>query len=691
MFSKLNKLKRCIFILLTILICKIAAAQDSTALPNSTTEQQLENLADADQGETEDDSYLQQLDDWKKNPLNINAAIETDLKNLLFLTPLQIQNFLLYRQTLGLLISIYELQAVPGWNLETIQKLKPYIYVGNDITIKQEAKNRFLYGKHSVLLRSTQILEKSQGYIAKDSTGSKYLGSPQHIFLRYRYKYKNNLQYGIAADKDAGEQFFKGAQKKGFDFYSFHLFAKNIGAIKNLALGDFTVNMGQGLISWQALAFHKSVDVMNIKRQAQILRPYNSAGEFNFHRGAGITLQFGHVQTTAFVSYKNLSANAVVDSINYLDYVSSILTSGYHRTSSEIADMDKIKQLTLGGNISYDNSRFHLGVNAVHYSFNKPLQKSDDPYNKYAISGKKFTNASADYSYTLRNMHIFGEVAVDQSGDIATVDGMMMSLDTKVDFSLLYRNISRSYTSLYSNAFTEASTPINENGFYTGIELRPWAGIRIDAYADVFSFPWLKYGVDRPSKGSDYLVQLTWKPNKQIEVYTRYVNQTKASNLSQTDLPTHITMDRPKQNWRTNISYKVSSSITLRGRTELIWFDKRSGQPNNGFLMYADVIYKPMMKPFSANLRLQYFETDSYDSRLYAYENDVQYSFSIPPFSGKGYRWYLNFNYDVNKKLSTWLRIAQSIYPGAISVGSGYDEIDKNHKTELKLQLMYNF
>ena len=95
------------------------------------------------------------------------------------------------------------------------------------------------------------------------------------------------------------------------------------------------------------------------------------------------------------------------------------------------------------------------------------------------------------------------------------------------------------------------------------------------------------------------------------------------------------------------------------------------------------------MKPFSANLRLQYFETDDYDSRLYAYENDVLFSYSIPVFYNQGYRYYLNINYDITRKFSAWVRIAQTVNSGQSSIGSGLDEIKGNRKTELKLQMLY--
>lgn len=88
----------------------------------------------------------------------------------------------------------------------------------------------------------------------------------------------------------------------------------------------------------------------------------------------------------------------------------------------------------------------------------------------------------------------------------------------------------------------------------------------------------------------------------------------------------------------------------------------------------------------SAGIRLQYFETDGYNSRIYAYENDVLYSYSIPAFFDKGFRYYFNLNYDLGKKISFWLRLAQTVYQDKGSVGSGLDEINGNRRTELKLQ-----
>ena len=676
-------------ILLSLLAIHYSSLTFSQEIP-VTTEQQLENQTDADQGETEDDSYLQELEQFRRNPININTADADELKQLRIITDLQIANLISYRNLFGKLISIYELQAVPSWDVNTIRKLLPFVTSATPLSLSEEAGKRFREGDHSLLLRVSQVLEKADGF-DKATSGTKYLGSSQRIFFRYRYTYKNLLQFGLVGDKDAGEQFLKGVQNKGFDFYSFHLFARKIGIIQLLALGDFSVNMGQGLIQWQGLAFKKSVDVMGVKRQSAILRPYSSAGEFYFHRGAGITIKKGRVESTAFISFRKLGGNFVADTVNNEDFVSSFLTSGYHRTISENEDRNNLSQTAFGGNIIYRGNNWHLGVNGIYYNFSLPVEKRNEPYNLYAISGKTWYNFSIDYSYTYKNLHFFGEAAADKNFNKAFVNGLLLSVDPKIDISFVQRTIQKAYQSINGNAFTENTYPTNETGFYTGITIRPAIGWRLDAYGDVFKFPWLKYLVDAPSHGTDYLAQLTYTPNKQVELYTRFRNETKQSNQSGNTTATNFLATLPKQSWRTQIMYKINPAIALRNRIELLWYDNNGINKENGFLTFFDFIYKPMLKQFSGVLRLQYFETDGYNSRIYAYENDVLYSYSIPAFSDKGFRYYLTFNYDVSKKVAFWLRWTQTIYRNRNTVGSGLDEIQGNKKTELKAQIRWVF
>jgi hypothetical protein len=658
----------------------------STAFPQDippVTQQQLENVAETNDEDPKDDNLLQQLDYFRKHPININAGTAEELQALKFITDLQIGNFISYRNLFGKFISIYELQAIPTWDLVTIKKILPYIIVDDATSIKESFLSRFKNGDQVLLFRISRVLQKSKGY--DTSLNNYYLGDRNHLMFRYRYQYKDLLYFGVTADKDAGEQFFKGAQSKGFDFYSFHFFARRLGIIKSLALGDYAVNLGQGLIQWQSLAFGKNAEVMSIKRQAPVLVPYRSAGEFYFNRGAGITLQKKNIEATVFGSFKKISGNIVNDTA---ERFTSLQTSGYYRTPSEIADKNKIAVGSCGGNISYRTSSFKIGLNTVIHHFNLPFQKAYEPYNLYAVSGKKVFNSSIDYSYTFKNVHLFGEAATDKNMHKAFVSGALMSVDPKIDLSVLYRNIQKQYQSLFGNAFTENTMPVNEKGLYAGMAIRPAQGWQLNAYADFFQFPWLKYLVNAPTRGYDYLAQLNYQPNKEFGMYVRYKNKNKPIDSSGNGV-IYYPQDQVKQNLRVHLSQQLSSNVSIDSRLELMWFNHRQKNNEQGFLSYVEGAYA--WKKLAANLRLQYFETNSYNSRIYVYESDVLYSFSIPAFYDKGFRYYINLHYHASKKLQWWLRFAKTIYADKTIIGSGLDEMNSNAHSDIRVQLQYSF
>ena len=681
------------FAILFLQITSVVTAQEPAS---PVYEQQLENQAERQEGITEDDTQWQQLEYLRKHPLNLNEANADELKELHFLTDLQISNFLIYRTLLGPLLSVYELQAIPGWNITTIKQLLPFITVNNQHAVIENLAKRFAGGTHTLLLRFGGTIDKSEEYL---KTINNYLGSPLAVLFRYKYNYKNLLQYGITGDKDAGEQFFKGAQKNGFDFYSFHLFARKLGIIQSLAIGDFTVHLGQGLIQWQGMAFKKSADVLNVKRQSPTLQPYNSAGEYNFQRGAGITLQKGHIECTLFGCLRKLSSTLMTDSAMGSEaYISSISTSGYNRSAAEISHRNNVQCFAAGGNIKIFNNRGHVGVNAIQYNLSKPLKPSVQPYDEFSINGSQWSNYSIDYSYTIRNFHLYGEAAADKLYNSAMVQGILASLDPKVDLALVYRNISIKYQSMFSNAFTENSLPVNENGWYAGISIRPVVAWRLDAYADVFHFPWLKYQVNAPSGGHEYLLQLTYAPNKYAEIYSRFRYESKSANTADTSVALEPVQEVPQVNWRTQISYRLNNAVQLRSRVENVWYaGTLPQQKETGFIFFTDVLVKPSFKPYSFSGRLQYVETDGYNSRLYAWENTVMYNFSVPASFGKFFRYMVNVNYRImNKNASRHdntgcmlsFSFAHAVYTSKTTVDAQNPAVETPGKTSMKLQFI---
>lgn len=111
----------------------------------------------------------------------------------------------------------------------------------------------------------------------------------------------------------------------------------------------------------------------------------------------------------------------------------------------------------------------------------------------------------------------------------------------------------------------------------------------------------------------------------------------------------------------------------------------------HGYLVYQDVCYTPVNKPISFRLRFAIFDTDNYDSRIYAYENDVLYAFSVPALYSKGSRYYFLLKYRIINNIDIWFRIAQTFYSNKNTIGSGLDEIKGNTKTDVVFQLRWKF
>jgi hypothetical protein len=654
----------------------------------------IENNAQQTESETFDyDAYIDELERFKEHPINLNTADASDLADLPLLNAQQISTLVEYIARNGKLISIYELQAIPEFDLSLINRLLPYVKVDNDVREEHfTAKQLFSKGKFMLVTRYRQQIEKSVGYQLGDGRG--YLGRPFGLFARFRYNYGNKLSYGITAEKDAGEEFFKGSNRKGFDYYSGHIFVRDIKVLKALALGDYEVRLGQGLIMWSGFGVRKSPSVMHVKREGMILRPYTSVNEYNFMRGGAFTLGAKGVSVTAFASFKQIDGNiltAIDSSINADESFSSFNESGFHRTQNEINDRNSINLLTTGGNISYAKRAWHVGANAVYSRFFGNYSRTLYPYNQFDLNRNQLVNASIDYHFVVKNFHFFGEEAISDNLGFGLLNGVMMSLDKKVDVSILHRYYSRNYQTIYASAFAEGSRPQNENGLYFGLSVRPISMLRFDAYFDLYMSKWLKYLTEAPSWGSDNFLQATFTPNKKMEMYARYRFELKKKNQTDNDGAFDYLVNERRQSIRFNAKYKISDAVTLANRIE--WMNYRMGnsKPENGFVIYQDATFKMLSFPLSFNARLAIFKTSSYNSRIYAYENDVLYSFSIPAYYGNGMRYYLTLRYSATRNIDFWVRFSQTQMFDSKTIGSGQDMINTNHKSEIKLQMRLRF
>jgi hypothetical protein len=668
--------------------------------PDETEVQEIiENFArNEDAEEFSFDASIDDLENLKKRPLNLNTASAGELSEIVLLSAQQIDELQRYIMRHGKLISIYELQAVPLWDIATIKTVMPYIRVNENLQdLHVPLKDLFTKGNTMFLSRYQQQIERSRGYTVPDNlTKQFYQGSPFRLFARFRYTYGTQMSYGFTADKDAGEEFFTGSNKRGFDFYSGHFFIRNRKQLRALALGDYEVRLGQGLIMWTGFGFRKSPAVMMVKRESPKLRPYTSVNEFRFLRGGAFTLGFKNWEATAFASFKLLDANVVSvaaadTAINEDEFFSSILETGLHRTQSEIAKRENIKQLTTGGNIAYNKKNWHIGANAVYMRYFTPYVKEQAPYASFDFAAQQLLNVSVDYHAVFRNIHFFGENGISNNGGFGLLNGAIISLDKKVDMSVVHRYYSKDFQTVYANAFAERSRPQNEHGLYVGLTVKPIKYLQLDGFFDLYMHPWLKYLVDAPSWGNENYFQATVKPNKRSEIYVRYRFETKKRNAPANDLPFDYVVNETRQGIRYQHRFRVTDELTISNRVEVSFYNVESRKPEIGYMFYQDLGYKKMGFPLSGNARFAIFRTPSYNTRIYTYENDVLYSFSIPALYGNGIRYYLTLRYSATRWLDFWVRWAQTFRSDVKTIGSGLDQVDGNKRSEIKVQMRLRF
>lgn len=690
-------MKTSVLLLASLLFVSIINAQEKR---EDVINDLLESKAESNQDEAIDltelhDKLLYLYD----NPLELNSSTYEDLVSLGILYESQIQKLLTHRLHTGNLLSIYELQGLDGWNLNTIKSLSYFTYVKDDIILGSVGQTNKISMNH-LIVKSGRVLESEEGYLLDTTKG--YLGNPYNLNIRFNCQISKNIEAGFSIDNDAGEPLFNEFQKYGFDFYSGRLFySDKAKKLTKVALGDYQFQAGQGLVIWSGLALGKSAEILSEAKIANGLSPYRSVNEYLFLRGGAATYKIKNLSVTAFSSSKKIDANVLLpDTVNNsLERVSTIYTSGYHRTISELSNKNQVRENIGGINFLWARKYLKTGLTMLGGTFSKELITPATPYRIYDFKGRTFFNMGSDYSYMASSSHWFGEVAFAMLRDSlskkitfkpAQVHGVCISLSDKIDVSMLYRNLSKEYYAFHANTFQEGSQPSNEKGFYLGLVYKPDRNILLRSYVDLFSFPWLNYRVDIPVSGHEYLSQLTYTPSKLISFTLRFREKAKPLNLTETGQMFHQIQTYKRNDFRMQVSYKPSKRVSYTSRVELSKFSFGPNPDQNGFLAYQNVGFT-LFKNLNLDLRYAYFDVDGFDARIYMFEDDVPLTFSVPFFNGTGTRSYLLLNTRIIKNLTFYSKISITSYHYQTTTGSGLGLINKPHRTDVRMELKWTF
>ena len=692
-------LKKISLMALAVIIAGHLHAQepDTARLINGRMEiNKMEDIVERTDAELDYSDFADDLGRLRRHPVNLNLASDENLRKLTFLNELQIANLRSYIQQYGNIASIYELQMIEGFNQEMIELMLPFITLTPQLQNNKITLSRLMrYGKADLTVRYQQILEQQKGYLpASDSLllanpNARYLGGQGRLYTRFKYAYADRLQFGFTAEKDQGETFFpkNDTLKKGFDFFSVHVYYQDPGIVKQAALGDYQVQFGQGLTLWSGLSFGKLPGEIGGKKSGQGIKPTSSANENLFMRGAAATVGSGKMAVTFFYSSHYVDANLVAgDTLDASDaYFSSLQESGYHRTPNELADKHTARIEAAGGHVTFKTGTLHLGATAYQAKLNAGLRKPSSPAYLFDITNQTSVNAGMDYDYLYKKLNLYGEIARSDNGAVAFLNGMAFAADPRFLISAIYRNYPRDYNNLLCNAFAEGSHPINEKGLYTGFVASLASKWTLTAYVDQFKFGWMKYRVDAPSHGAEYSAQITWQASRTSEVTLRFREVRKQLNSTENSY-FNVLQTTGKRDIRLQLSITPMPYLSLRSRIAYSEYHDGKGT-SNGYLVYQDIGFRPEKSNVSLVARFALFDAPAYDSRLYAYENDVLYAFTSSSYYGVGSRFYVVAAWQPAQHIELWLKYSRTYYTDRQTISSGLDEINGNKRSEIKVQL----
>ncbi|WP_162428767.1 ComEA family DNA-binding protein [Pontibacter pudoricolor] len=689
-------------VVLLLIFCIISQVQAQN-YPRQTIDFDLFVQELFSQQEDENISYedlYETLFQYYQQPIDLNNTTPEELASLFILSRPQIASFFQHIQDNGKLLSIYELQAIPGFDMITIYQLLPFVKV-DDAGLYADTRPLWqrMIGEdnNALIIRYERTLQQRRGYSSVDSSSrsqSRYLGSPDKIFMRYRNSVAQDYSLGITAEKDAGEAFTwdPDTRRYGFDFYTAHFQLYNKGRFKTIAIGDYQLQIGQGLQLSSGYSVGKGSETITTLSRANLgIRPYSSVLESVFFRGAAVTYKLkDNLNITDFYSTKRTDANLQADTISdFSESFTGIQTSGFHRTATELANKGRVREQIFGSSLQYQKQAFTVGFTAVGTNYSSPIKKTDAPYQRFEFNGSNNYTAGANYSFTWQNVYLFGETAMSKSGGMGSVNGLIANLSNKAEVAMLYRYYSRDFHSLYGGAFGEGSRNINERGFYTGIKLKPIARWEITAYYDRFTFPWLRYRVDAPSYGDEYLVRLYFKPNRQSALYGQFRTESKGLNApNNTTTIVDYVAQALRRNYLLYYEFSPTPALSLKSRVQFSSYAHEAPK-QTGYLIAQDINYS--FKNIRLSTRYAIFDTDSYDTRQYVYERDVLYAFSIPALSGRGTRVYALLQFQLVRDLDVWVKYGITNYRNVDTIGSGLETIVGSRRSDVKAQVRYKF
>lgn len=631
-------------------------------------------LTDENIDETALDDYFDQLSSIAQQHLSINAATYEQLQSLPFLSTQQIDAIGKHITQYGGIATAAELLTIAEIDRPTAARLQ---HVFN---FESAAKSDTLrLADRIAMARQEAVATANLPFYTTYGDQKAFLGPRYKHSLRYTIEYSGHFYAGLVAAQDAGEPFFAGRNKWGYDHYSPFLVAYGKRFLSTIAIGNYRIGMGMGLVVNNSFSFGKSAWRQQAMATRQYIRAHSSRSASNYMQGVAAEMRLSsRLHLSMFASSRPIDATPTSDSTA----ISTILTTGYHRTSTEMSHKAYARMSALGWNLRFEGHGWHVGLTAVGTHLSKPLKPNTTAaYKKYSPEGNRFWNASVDYSLQGRRLSFAGETATGQCRGIATLNAISYQPATYLDLMLSLRHYSARYSSLLANAFGNQSSPQNETGALFGLSWYIDAQTTLNLYTDYAYSPRPRYGISVASSQWDNSLNLSRYIGKMLitAVYRLQLKQrdndasTRLQNYTEQRFRLRVAPSRQHM-WGWYVQADASQS-------------SRKGT-SRGLMLSAMTSVRPASW-LKAKAIASWFHTDDYYSRLYAPDASLLYAMSVPMVYGRGVRGSLLVAASPLRHITLTARFNIVRYSDRQSIGSSYSRIDGNCKSSLDVQLVW--
>lgn len=559
--------------------------------------------------------------------IDLNNASEDDLEASGLFTSYQLHILLMYREKYGLIYSIYELAALPGFHSGSPQELESFTSLNS---IKNSERNKA--GKHMLLVKLERSFPTAEEFLSDSLSGreSLYAGSPLKSSIRVRSHPLKNLSLALCSEKDAGELLL---YRKSPQYLSGYLSYNGTGLIKHLVLGNFQLNQGVGLVN--GAGFFNRADNFKVNQLSVArIKPYASLTESMYEQGIASRLGSKQFQLVMWASFHkfSLSSSRFTSSPLPEEWLAYQWTTGLFRTKAELDGRNLAYRIHSGIQFLYRKQGLTVGIMSgsqwlgASKKGTELLKKSPKPSHRQMYS--------VHANWYKRKIQVFGEMASDDFCSLAFLLGSRYSFNDFIQGSLLLHHYGINYRGSLPSSYGSGNRISNEQGAAFHLHMETGRHILARLTGELFRYPSPPYGSNVPSRS--YRLDLSFQNprNSVIQWRTRLVRKSWQSSPAALTSGIRPLIDSRINRIDAQLTYEYPDRFKWLSRLVISYLKGKASSPPAYAIVQQLTLSSSTYLKISAQFVL--FHVSDWKNRIYLYEPGFYYSFYFPAYYGLG-------------------------------------------------------